>query len=90
MTHCVSVAMAIVAMGFCGLWDIVMSPDRLSSYPCMYLALVVTVSATMMVTVGSCGMLGILLSPNRQSLITSPDLVLVKTKLFYSHASLLS
>ena len=55
MPHCVSVAMAIVAMGFCGLWDIVLSPDRLSSYPCTYLARVVTVS----------GMLGIVLSPNR-------------------------
>ena len=47
MPHCVSVAMAIVAMGFCGLWGIVMSPDRLSSYPCTYLAWVVTISATM-------------------------------------------
>ena len=68
--------MAIVAMGFCGLWDIVLSPDRLSSYPCTYLARVVTVS----------GMLGIVLSPNRQSSVTSPNMVLVKTKLFHLHA----
>ena len=65
--------MVLVAMGFLGLWGIVLSPDRLSSYPCTYLAWVLTVSATMVSTVGSCGMLGIVLSPNRQSSVTSPN-----------------
>ena len=58
-------------MGFLGLWGIVLSPDRLSSYPYTYLAWVVTVSATMMFTVDSCGMLGIVLSPNRSAMAVS-------------------
>ena len=105
--------MVLVAMGFLGLWGIILSPGRLSSYPCTHLAWVVTISAAMVTIVGCCGlwgivlspdrlssypcthlarvvtvsgMLGIVLSPNRQSSITSPDMVLVKTKLFHSHA----
>ena len=59
--------MVLVAMGFCGLWGIVLSPNRLSSYPRMYLAWVVTISVTMMSTVGFCGLWGIVLSPDKLS-----------------------
>ena len=59
--------MALVAMGFLGLWGIVLSPDRLSSYPCTYLAWVVTISSTMVTTVGFCCLWGIVLSPYRLS-----------------------
>ena len=64
--------MVLVAMGFCGLWGIVLSPKRLSSYPRMYLAWVVTISAmAMSPKVFSCQR-SLVMTPSRQFILTSP------------------